>query len=99
MGKNCCAAAFGEQGPSLDVDFAQMEEVARAAAPGLTAGALEDAPSPPGQPTGKNPPRPPGGRLCPVSSEERPFRVKGGVIQPREPKCHCPTCRRDFFPS
>ena len=43
-GKIVVRRAFGEQGPSLDVDFAQMEEVARAAAQGLTAGALEALP-------------------------------------------------------
>ena len=98
-GKIVVRRAFGEQGPSLDVDFAQMEEVARAAAQGLTAGALEEATSQQGQQLGEKQPCPTCGRLCTVSSEERPFRVKGGVIQLREPKCHCPTCRRDFFPS
>ena len=35
--------AFGEQGPGLDVDLAQMEQMALAAARGVTAGALEEA--------------------------------------------------------
>ena len=42
-GKIVVKQAFGEQGPGLDVDFAQMEEVAGAAARGLTEGALEVA--------------------------------------------------------
>lgn len=98
-GKIVVRNAFGEQGPSLDVDFTQMEEVAHAAAQGLTAGALEEATSRQGQQLGEKQPCPQCGRLCTVGDEERPFRVKGGVIQLREPKCHCPTCRRDFFPS
>jgi hypothetical protein len=98
-GKIVVKHAFGEQGPGLDVDFAQMEEVAAAAASGLTEGALEAAAAQQGQLLGEKEPCPECGKLCTVGSEERPLRAKGGVISLREPKCYCPTCRRDFFPS
>jgi len=98
-GKIVVKQAFGDKGPGLDVDFAQMEEVAWAAAQGLTAGALEVASAQQGQLLGEKQPCPQCGRLCPLSVAERPLRVKGAVIQLREPKCYCPTCRRDFFPS
>jgi hypothetical protein len=92
-GKIVVKHAFGEQGPGLDVDFAQMEEVASAAARGLTEGALEVATAQQGQLLGEKQP-------CPqCGSAERPMRVKGGVLPLREPKCYCPSCRRDFFPS
>ena len=98
-GKIVVKHAFGEKGPGLDVDFAQMEEVARAAARGLTEGALEVAAGQQGQLLGEKQPCPRCGKLCTVGSAERPLRVKGGVVSLAEPKCYCPTCRRDFFPS
>jgi hypothetical protein len=98
-GKIVVKQAFGAQGPGLDVDFAQMEEMAYAAAQGLTAGALETASSQQGQLLGEKQPCPQCGRLCTVAATERPLRVKGAVIQLSEPTCHCPTCRRAFFPS
>src|ERR1700726_3402208 len=57
-GKIVVKQAFGAQGPGLDVDFAQMEEVAYAAAQGLTAGALETASSQQGQLLGEKQPCP-----------------------------------------
>jgi hypothetical protein len=98
-GKIIVKQAFGAQGPGLDVDFAQMEEVACAAAQGLTAGALEAASVQQRQLLGEKQPCPQCGKLCTLGTEERPLRVKGAVIQLSEPKCYCPTCRRDFFPS
>ncbi len=98
-GKIVVRHAFGEQGPGLDVDLTQMEEVAYAAAQGLTAGALEEATAQQGQQLGEQLPCPQCHRLCPVKPEERPIQAKGGAFQLREPKGYCPTCRRDFFPS
>lgn len=97
-GKMVVRRAFGEQGPGLDVDLAQMEEVAVAGARGLTAGALEEATTQQAQQLGTQQPCPQCGRLCTVVPEERPVEVRGGVFQHREPKGHCPACRRDFFP-
>jgi hypothetical protein len=98
-GKIVVKHAFGEHGPGLDVDFAQMEAVAGAAARGLTEGALEAATTQQGQLLGDKQPCPQCGKLCAVGSAERPLRAKGGIVPLREPKCYCPTCRRDFFPS
>jgi hypothetical protein len=98
-GKIVVRRAFGEQGPGLDVNLTQMEEMAYAAAQGLTAGALEEATSQQGQQLGEQQPCPTCGKLCLVVSEERPIHVQGGAFQLREPKCYCPTCRRAFFPS
>lgn len=98
-GKIVVKQAFGEQGPGLDVDFAQMEEIASAAASGLAEGALEVATTQQAQSMGQQQPCPGCGKLCTVGSDERPLHVKGGVMQLREPKCYCPACRRDFFPS
>jgi hypothetical protein len=64
----------------------------------LAEGALEEATSRQGQQLGDRQPCPQCGRLCTVTAAERPLRVKGAVLRLREPKGHCPTCRRDFFP-
>jgi hypothetical protein len=98
-GKIVVKHAFGEQGPGLDVDFAQMEEVASAAAQGLTEGALETATAQQGQLLGDKQPCPHCGKLCSVGRTERPLRARGGVVSLGEPTCYCPACRRDFFPS
>jgi hypothetical protein len=76
-----------------------MEEVAVAAARGLTAGALEQAAAQQAQRLGEAQPCPNCGQLCPAGHDERPVQVRGGERQHREPVCHCPACRRDFFPS
>jgi hypothetical protein len=48
---------------------------------------------------GDQQPCPACGRLCPLTYEDRPVHVRGGVPLPyHEPVCHCPDCRRDFFP-
>lgn len=98
-GKVVARRAFGDQGPGLDVDLSQMEAVAVAAARGLTAGAMEAATSLQAQQLGVEQPCPECGRLCGVGAEERPIHVEGGTFQHQEPKCYCPACRRDFFPS
>ena len=98
-GKIVVKHAFGEEGPGLDVDLAQMEEMAYAAAQGLTAGALEEAAKQQGQQLGDQQPCPVCGTLCSVGAAERPIHVKGGAFQLREAKCYCSTCRRAFFPS
>jgi hypothetical protein len=98
-GKIIVRRAFGDQGPGLDVDLAQMEQIALAAARGLTAGTLEEATAQQAQLLGDQQPCPACGRPCPVTTASRPVDVSGGSFEHREPVCHCPTCRRDFFPS
>jgi hypothetical protein len=99
-GKIIVRRAFGDEGPGLEVDLDQMEQVAVAAARGLTAGALEEATSQQSQLLGSMQPCPQCAQPCPVDWDERPIQVRGGTtFQHREPECYCPTCRRAFFPS
>lgn len=98
-GKIVVRRAFGDAGPGLDVDLAQMEDVAVAAARGLTAGALEEATSQQGRLLGAEQACPQCGRPCGVAVEQRPIQVRGGAFEHQEPRCYCPTCRRAFFPS
>jgi hypothetical protein len=98
-GKIVVRRAFGEKGPGLDVDLDSMEQVAAAAAAGLTQGALEEATLKQAQQLPAQQPCPTCGRLCPSQPQARPIVVKGGLFLHQEPACHCPACRRDFFPS
>ncbi len=98
-GKIISRRAYGDQGPGLDVDLAQMEQVAHAAAQGLTAGVLEETTSQQAELLGAQQPCPQCGRCCSIGSAERPVDALGGSFLLQEPKCYCPTCRRDFFPS
>ncbi len=98
-GKIVVRRAFGEEGPGLDVDLAQMEDVAVAAAQGLTAGALEEATAQQARQLGAEQACPQCGKLCGVTEDERDVQVRGGSFQHCEPVCYCPACRRSFFPS
>jgi hypothetical protein len=98
-GKIVVRQQWGDQGPGLDVDLAQMEAVAMAAVRGMLAGTLETATGQQAQHLGPQQPCPQCGRLCPVTEEEREVHTRGGPFAHREPKGHCPACRRDFFPS
>ena len=98
-GKIVVKQAFGEQGPGLDVDFAQMEAVASAAARGLTEGALEVATVQQGQLLGEKQPCPGCGKRCQLDHRSRAIQVRGGPVDLVEPVALCSTCRRDFFPS
>ncbi len=41
------------------------------------------------------------GRESPVEPDLEPLILQGlrGELEYQEPRCHCPRCRRDFFPS
>ena len=95
------AEQYGEDGPSLEITFAEIEEyghrVGRMVARGVDAhlasqqsGRLETE------------------QVCPTCQacwEEtskrklRPLRTVDGDVPLAEPRFHCPVCNRDFFPS
>ena len=97
-GKIVAKRAFGEDGPGLDVDLSTMEQIAHAAAEGLTEGTLQILLGQQAQRLGDEQPCPDCGRPCLVEREPRTLHVKGTDIRQEEPVCHCPDCRRDFFP-
>jgi hypothetical protein len=97
-GKIVARRAFGDQGPGLDVDFATMEQIALAAAAGLTEGTLQTLLEQQANALGEHQPCPECGRPCAVRRQERPLQVPGAQLPQSEPLCHCPDCRRDFFP-
>jgi hypothetical protein len=97
-GKIVARRAFGDDGPGLDVDLDAMEQIARAAATGLTEGTLQTLLEQQADALGEQQPCPACGRPCVVRREPRPLQVQGAQLQQSEPLCHCPDCRRDFFP-
>ena len=97
-GKIVARRAFGDDGPGLDVDFATMEQIALAAATGLTEGTLQSLLQQQAAALGEQQPCPDCGRPCALRRQERPLQVQGAALQQSEPVCHCPDCRRDFFP-
>jgi hypothetical protein len=99
-GKIIVREHWGEQGPGLDVDLTQMEDVGVAAMRGLLAGTLESATQQQASQLGEQQACPKCGKMCPLKHEERPIAVRGGgSFEHHEPKAHCSACRRDFFPS
>ena len=98
-GKIVARRAFGDAGPGLDADLTTLEQVAAAAARGLTEGTLTTLLEQQAQSLPAEQPCPACGQRCPVNQEARPLVGQGGTFSYREPLCHCPACRRDFFPS
>jgi hypothetical protein len=97
-GKIVARRAFGEQGPGLDTDFEALEQVAEAAAAGLTEGALATLLEQQARALGEQAPCPECGAPCALRREPRTLHRPGGTLQQSEPVGHCPACRRDFFP-
>lgn len=90
--------AFGDDGPGLDVDFRTFEQIAAAAAHGLTEGTLELLLE---QQAGKLPdeqPCPTCGKRCPTTPHTRSLTARGAEVEQVERIAHGPDCRRDFFP-
>ena len=97
-GKIVARRAFGDAGPGLDTDFDTMEQLARAAAAGLTEGALGTLLEQQAQALGEHLPCPDCGTPCALHREPRTLHLPGGTLPQSEPVGSCPACRRDFFP-
>lgn len=95
---NIVARRAAEAG-SADLDFQGMEDLAAAAAAGLTEGTLAALMQQQARTLPAELACPGCGRLCPVGHENRDLTVRTGqTLQLAEPVGHCPDCRRDFFP-
>src|SRR5436305_345271 len=87
-GKIIARRAFGDRGPGLDIDLDAMEQVAQAAAAGLTGGTLQTCLEQQAQALGAERPCPTCGRHCPLQREPRSLAVLGGRLDQSEPVCH-----------
>jgi hypothetical protein len=90
--------AFGDDGPGLDVDFRTFEQIATAAAQGLTEGTLQLLLEQQADKLPQEQPCPTCGKLCPTESRTRPLTAHAATVEQVERIAHCPDCRRDFFP-
>jgi hypothetical protein len=84
--------------PGVILNLAEMEQVAAAAARGLTEGTISTLLEQQDQALDPQQPCPDCGTLCDVKHQQRPLAVQGGQVNLNEPVCHCSRCRRDFFP-
>ncbi len=99
-GKIITRRAFGEKGPGLDLDFDSIESLAVDMAQALTVGTIQDILQTQFQLLGAEQPCPECSRPCMVQKSPRTLAIRGGGTIPYdEPVCHCPVCRRDFFPA
>lgn len=90
---------FGPEGPDLDCDINEIEELAvlsaRAAFDAVIARALELQ----SQKLPNHLPCPKCQTESPVQFEARTIQGRMGPASIQEPVCHCSVCDRDFFPS
>jgi hypothetical protein len=86
-------------GPDLDLDADQIEQFAKDAACAVAKGAIEELLEKKAALLGAQQSCPTCRRPCPVEREPRLIHFWGSEVAYSEPKCHCLTCRRDFFPS
>src|SRR5271154_4617413 len=77
-GKIIVRQHWGEEGPGLDVDLAQMEDVAMAAVRALLSGTLEAATRQQAVQLGPVHACPECGQLCPLKHEPRPIVARIG---------------------
>jgi hypothetical protein len=97
-GKIVSRRAFGDDGPDLGVDFRTMEQIAAAAAQGLTEGTLQLLLRQQADKLPAEQPCPDCGKFCRAEPHTRPLVARGAEVEQVERVAHCPDCRRDFFP-
>ena len=78
-GKIVAKNAYGEDGPGLDVDFDQMEQIAAAATAGLAAGTLEQLAEQQTRHVPGEIPCPACQRPCPVERRPRALVARGAI--------------------
>jgi hypothetical protein len=98
-GKIAAERAARESGTNQPMDFQEMEQFAAVVAAGLTEGSITALLEQQAQTLANELPCPECGTLCPVAHKDRTLTIESGQqLQLHEPVCHCPKCRRDFFP-
>lgn len=91
--------AFGSDGPELDCDIDEIEEVAVLAARATFDAVIARALVLQNRTLPEELPCPACEKPCLVKFTERTVQGRMGPTTIQEPVCHCPTCDRDFFPS
>lgn len=97
-GKIVSRRAFGDEGPGLDIDFESIETLAFDMSRSVLKGTIEETLKTQLKLLGDHQACPECGRDSPLTTKPRTIQVRGATIEYEEPVCHCPACRRDFFP-
>ena len=98
-GKIVARRIHEDVGADLDLDADAIEPMAATAARAVARGTIEELLERKASLLGAEQPCPTCQRLCVVRREERAIDFWGDEVSYAEPKCHCPACRRDFFPA
>jgi hypothetical protein len=98
-GKVVARRVHEEVGADLDLDADHMEQIAKSVACAVAKGTIEELLERKAAVLGPEQPCPCCQRLCTVDRVLRSIQFWGAEVQYHEPECHCPACRRDFFPS
>jgi hypothetical protein len=98
-GKVVARRIHEDVGADLDLDADDIEQVAATVARAVARGTIEDLLERKASLLGAEQPCPTCRRPRVVHRERRAIDFWGGGVSYAEPKCHCPACRRDFFPS
>ena len=98
-GKVVARRVHDDLGPELDLDADDIEQMAIVAARAVARGTIADLLERKAALLGPEQPCPTCPRPCDVRRQLRTIDFWGGEVAYAEPVCHCPACRRDFFPS
>jgi hypothetical protein len=98
-GKVVARRVHDEIGPELDLDADDIEQMAVVAARAVARSTIADLLERKATLLGPEQPCPKCRRPCAVDRQPRAIDFWDGEVTYAEPVCHCPACRRDFFPS
>ncbi len=90
---------YGPDGPRLDCDIDEIEDLAVLAAQATFDAVIARALVLQNQKLPDQLPCPKCERPCRVNFEKRTVQGRMGPAEIQEPVCHCSVCDRDFFPS
>ncbi|MHB8860921.1 MAG: hypothetical protein ACYC6N_00845 [Pirellulaceae bacterium] len=95
------ACGFGPVGPPVDTTFAEIEEFGHEVGKMVARAVNEKLTNQHAVHFQGTVPCPCCGTVCPVAENPatRDIQTKDGDVPLSEPRCHCPVCNRDFFPS
>jgi hypothetical protein len=90
---------YGPDGPELDCDIDEIEDIAVLAARAAFDAVIARALLLQNQRLPDQLPCPKCEKQCPVDFEKRTLQGRMGSAEIQEPVCHCSKCERDFFPA
>ncbi len=90
---------YGDEGPDLDCDIDEFEDLAVLAARSAFDAVIARALILQNEKLPDHLPCPKCQQACVVKTEERTIHGRMGPAEIQEPLCHCSVCDRDFFPS